>query len=410
MSVILILALLLRIFWGALIPVVPISDSLGYDAFSRTLVEHGVYGWTADEPHAFWPPGTSFLYALVYKLFGIKYSYIVFLNIALSGVLIICSFRVTKRYYGNDVAICAAMLLAVWPTLIMYTTILASELPYMVLTIAALDAWTSRSTDAWIRGIIAGLLLGVAALVRPLALVLPVIYAVGATLPFGLNRGCIIEQTKILIAVAITMVALITPWTLRNYELFGQPVLVSTNGGITFWMGNTPGTNGRFMDIPDEILALPENERETVLEQRAWSYIRDEPGAFVYRTLVKLVLLYSNESVGVGWNSTGLERAFGLSIIEPLKRFTQLSWAFIFLVSVIGLFRLLIRDWFWRAVGSPFVLCLAFYSLVHSLFVAQERYHIGFAPHIAVMFSVGVLYLNGLRHNSKMNQIEGNHS
>ena len=52
-------ALVLRVAWGILVPVVPVADSNAYDVFARVLTEHGVYGWTPGEPSAYWPVGTS---------------------------------------------------------------------------------------------------------------------------------------------------------------------------------------------------------------------------------------------------------------------------------------------------------------------------------------------------------------
>lgn len=53
---IIVVALALRVTWAVLVPVVPLSDGRAYDLLARTLAEHGVYGWSADRPSAYWPP------------------------------------------------------------------------------------------------------------------------------------------------------------------------------------------------------------------------------------------------------------------------------------------------------------------------------------------------------------------
>ena len=53
------IALLLRVVWAALVPVVPQSDGMASDTCARNLVNHGVFGWNPAEPFAYWPPGTS---------------------------------------------------------------------------------------------------------------------------------------------------------------------------------------------------------------------------------------------------------------------------------------------------------------------------------------------------------------
>lgn len=44
------LAILLRIIWALIIPVIPLSDSNAYDMFAWNIVQHGTYGWAADQP------------------------------------------------------------------------------------------------------------------------------------------------------------------------------------------------------------------------------------------------------------------------------------------------------------------------------------------------------------------------
>jgi len=41
-------------------------------------------------------------------------------------------------------------------------------------------------------------------------------------------------------ALMVGLVLLIAPWTARNYAVYGRPVLIASEGGITFWTGNHP--------------------------------------------------------------------------------------------------------------------------------------------------------------------------
>lgn len=385
------LGTLLRVCWAILVPVMPISDSGAYDTFARMLAEHGVFGWTPDKPFAFWPPGTSFLHGALYKLFGPRYDVIVALNIVLTiGITVSCT-RVANRYFGNRVAFWTAALLSFWPTLIMYSTVLASELPFLFFCVAALDVWTSRGDKPLLRGVFAGLLLGCAALVRPVALLLPAVYG-GAIWLQSLDRATFFQQFKIGTLAVIAMVTVIAPWTWRNYQLYDEPILVSTNGGITFWMGNTPGTDGGYMGIPEELHSLPDNEQEKILSARARQYILDEPGTFVVNTLRKFVALYANESIGVIWNEKGIASAFGEASVVPLKRFTQVAWMLIAICVVVG-FVSLVREHGFRYVAfSPVVVSIAYFTVVYIVTVAQDRYHVSFAGQIGIVAAAGLAF------------------
>jgi 4-amino-4-deoxy-L-arabinose transferase-like glycosyltransferase len=392
-----VLALSLRLIWAWWVPVVPNSDGEAYDAFARTLVQHGTFGWEADHPTSFWPPGTTFLHASLFALFGIRYEPIVAMNIALSLGIVWVSARLAARFWGQKVAVLSALILAVWPTLVMYPTILASELPFLFLTLLALDLWTVPWLGLAARGLLAGLVLGLAALVRPQALLLPLVYAGGLVLMHRAGRAALLEQIRCVVLAGIAMAVVVAPWTWRNHQLYGEPVLISSNGGITLWMGNTPGTDGRYMVTPKKYSHLPENERARVLGQEARAYILQDPAAFAARAVKKLLILYTNESVGVGWNSPGIREVFGEDWEQRLKRLTQASWALICLLVVVGLWSSLRRAGFLWTLFSPITLSILYFTAIHMVVVSQERYHLAFAGQWAILAALGLLQLAAWR-------------
>jgi 4-amino-4-deoxy-L-arabinose transferase-like glycosyltransferase len=385
----LIVGILLRVVWALLVPVVPVSDSQAYDAFARTLVEHGEYGWEPGSPHAFWPPGTSLVYAGLFWAFGHSYTAIVVLNIVLSVLLTITSARIAARLYSERAGHYTAWIISLWPTLVVYVTVLASELPFVLLITLALDCWTVRQRT--IRHVLlAGLILGAAALVRPLALALPVVFGFGSLMASRLSIGNLrVHAGQVLVAVA-AMLVVVAPWTIRNARVYGELVLVSTNGGITFWMGNTPHTDGAYMATPAELNHLRDNELEKVLKARAMDYIRQEPMAFVTRTAKKALTLYDNESIGIHWNKKGIEQRFGGAAVVPLKRFTQVAWLGILLLTATGVVHLLRTRTLLQTLSSQPLLVMAFFTVIYSVTVSQDRYHLSFASVIAILAAVGL--------------------
>lgn len=403
-GLILLVALVLRLIWAWWVPVVPFSDGEAYDAFARTLVQHGTFGWRADEPTSFWPPGTTFLHAALYAVFGLRYEPIVALNIALSLGIIWITARLAARFWDPTTAQLTALVLAVWPTLVMYPTILASELPFVFLTMLALDLWTRPGLHSVPRAVMAGLVLGFAALVRPQALLLPLVYAAGMLLMSRPSVTALLEQTRLVVMVGLVMAVVIAPWTWRNHQLYGEPVLISTNGGITLWMGNTPGTDGRYMVVPDQYNQLPENERARVLGQEARAYILQDPPAFAVRAVKKLLILYTNESVGVGWNSPGIRQVFGESWEHRLKRLTQGSWAVICLLAAAGAWSSLRRSGLQATLFSPIMLSILYFTAIHMVVVSQERYHLAFAGQWAILAALGLGHLLAWRRQRRPEQ------
>jgi 4-amino-4-deoxy-L-arabinose transferase-like glycosyltransferase len=385
-----VLAVALRLIWAWWVPVIPVSDGAAYDAFARTLVLQGTFGWVENHPTAFWPPGTTFLHAALYALFGIRYEPIIAMNIALSVGVIWVTARLAARFWNQQTAVLTALVLAIWPTLVMYPTILASELPFAYFTLLALDLWTHPRLGATSRALLAGLVLGLAALIRPQALLLPLVYAAGLLLASRVTLTALLGQARCVALAGIVMAVVIAPWTWRNHQLYGEPVLISTNGGITLWMGNTPGTDGRYMVVPHHYSHLPENEKERVLKQEAINYIVQDPAAFAERAVRKLLILYTNESVGVGWNLPGIRQAFGDAWAHRLKRLTQVSWALICLLAAAGIWSSLRRSGIRNTLFSPISLSILYFTAIHMVVVSQERYHLAFAGQWAILAALGL--------------------
>ena len=98
--VILSIALVLRLVWALLITVDPVSDSAAYHQFATTLVTHGVYGFSADVPGAYWAVGPAALYAGAYKVFGIGGLAVVVVNMISSLVAVWEAARYLVDYEG----------------------------------------------------------------------------------------------------------------------------------------------------------------------------------------------------------------------------------------------------------------------------------------------------------------------
>jgi 4-amino-4-deoxy-L-arabinose transferase-like glycosyltransferase len=102
----------------------------------------------------------------------------------------------------------------------------------MLLGAARVRADAEHSPRAGGAGTVAaGLLIGLAILVRPgMAFFLPIVAAW-----FVLRR-----RWSLALAVCVSAIVVVAPWTLRNAREYGRFVPVATEGGITFWTGNHP--------------------------------------------------------------------------------------------------------------------------------------------------------------------------
>jgi 4-amino-4-deoxy-L-arabinose transferase-like glycosyltransferase len=386
-----VLALVLRIAWAAIVPMVPISDCAAYDTFARNLAAHNVFGFEATKPTAFWPPGTSFVYSLIYRVLDpatYGYTPVIAFNVLLGVASVLLAGLLARRWFGERVGLVTALLMAIWPMHIEFSTILSSEQMFTGLCLGAMLAWPGQRQIAPVRLVLVAVLFAGATYMRTTALLIPFIligidFLRTLSVPVALIRG---------VTIALVMLACIAPWTKRNYDLFGKFVPIAANSGSNFWMGNNPNSKGEYQDLP-EFPGLNEAERDAKLKQEAWAYIKQDPGAFAKRTIIKAGRLYERETIGIAWNQEGLKR-IGASdrAIKALKLASEAFWIAILATGVIGAV-LLLRRGFFNAILHPTIVLVAYYTAVHAVVVIQDRYHFPVTPMIGALAALALTHL-----------------
>lgn len=383
----------LRLVWALLVPVMPVSDSAAYDTFARNIVEHGTYGWTAGEPSAYWAVGTSAVTAATYFVLGQTYLGVVVLNLLASLAIIMLGERLGSHYFDRTTGLWTAAILAAWPNLILFVSILSSELWFIALTMGGLLAWErGRGPMNWTGLVLAGLLWGAACYMRPVILLLPVALAIAS-----LFQGFwpLLRQSGRALVAIVLIVLVVLPWSLRNERVFGERVMVSTNFGANFWMGNNPDTQGIYMPLPDRVNGMGEIERSDVLKEEAMAYIRAEPMAFVQRTLAKAGVMHAWETVGVAWNQRGIADIFGAWAITPLNLLTTAYWTLVLLLAIGGLGLQLWRQGV-RGLFHPVFGGWGYFTAVHAVIVAGDRYHMPGVPFMALSAALAMTW--GMTH------------
>lgn len=439
---VLVVAALLRAAWALAVPVVPVSDSVRYDFFAQRLATGLGYTEADGRATAYWPVGPSFLYSLGYRLLGSeseqRFLSVSVINLVLGAASVGLTMLLARRWFSNRVAVAAGWLMALWPSLIQFTTVLNSEIPMIFCMLASIAVWTELGRSVWTRGLLAGVLIAGTSFMRPTALLLPVVLCVSDLL----RRT---DRLRTLGAAAMMMAAMaaaILPWSWRNYRAFGEFVLISTNGGPNFWMGNNPETTG-FYQSPPWTDFDGEVDRDRGLRARALAYIREDPAAFLQRTLVKAVRLHERESIGVVWNRPGLERALarlGLpattvapsttiprrvdeeppgdmaspaaivsagGVVFGLKLLSNVYWWAVLLLAVFGVLRLLLRGPLFAVLFAPPTLIWAYFIAVHAVTVIQDRYHFAAVPLLASLAAAIRVGVHGTAQGARVGRADG---
>jgi hypothetical protein len=269
-----------------------IAGGMGY---SDDLVVGGHLVW---HPWCHYPVGYSAFLAAFYRLFGAGHSVGDVANALVGAALAVATWGLARHALSDTRARIAGSVVALHPGLVLYSALFMSEPLAALLTILAF--WAAVALRGW-RGVGAGaLLLGVAALVRPQALLCaPFLACVLPGSAPGSGR-----RRWILAAAAACAMALVPvlPWTARNCRVMDGCALVSTNAGWNLAIGAFPRATGRF-----ETLRSSDGCREVtgqVQQDRCWlsyglSQIREHPGHWLSLVPAKLGFTFDHESFAV---------------------------------------------------------------------------------------------------------------
>lgn len=370
------LAIVLRITWACLVSVDPISDSYVYDAFAKSIANGHGFAFSTGDLTAFWPIGTSAVYAVLYKAFGVSYVPIVIFNIVIGVMIVWLTYAITQRYLNQTIAVLAGMLVAIWPILIEFTTILASELLFIFLLLSAIYIWGSKNIPPTIRAVLWGATICATTYVRPTALPLIVLLPALEWIAKGTMRQCISSLS----IAAITATILFSPWVYRNYQVFDQFVLISSNGGSNLWMGNHMGSTGGYAPLPD-LGFKNEAKRDQHLKKEAIKFITNYPIEYMKLAVKRAVITYKSETIGIVWNG-GLHKTFNKSTIFAMKLGSTVYWWMILLLAAIGIYQILRKGEL--SVFHVLLVTFAFFFIFPLLTVGQDRYHLPINPFLAI--------------------------
>ena len=194
--------------------------------FDRAQVEYfGKLGW--------WPPLYPAFMTLVYRFAGVDPRAVSWMQVVLGTAVCGFVYQIGLRAAGRTVAWLAALLVAVNPTYVFLTNIVASENLYAFWLAAGLWLvglpWTRRRVPA-----AAGIILGLGALTRAVGVAVPAVLALARRRQYTTRRAWLVASAWLVGASALT----VAPWTLRNALVTGSPALVCFGGGLNFYFGH----------------------------------------------------------------------------------------------------------------------------------------------------------------------------
>ena len=326
----------------------------------------------------------------------------------------------------------AGLLVACDPILLNQQSLVMTETLATFLAILSLWCLTRYCAHpCWFNAALAGSAIGLAILTRPaflpwLALIL-ILFLILILIP--LLRHCCgrspdratppdrqvsstLWRLTNAVVLALFAAAILGPWAIRNYRLFGKPIVTTTHGGYTFLLGNNahyydwltldktglPWQGGgglykaanelRRINLVSGLnlrpsIRVPHDELELdgMSYELAWQQIRQRPADFVRACLYRITQL---------WSPLPHKLTADESLARRALRYATCAWYLaVYALAAVGVWKLR-----WNLVKPPWLygilLCLAF-TAVHTFYWTNLRMRAPLIPVVALIAGAAVL-------------------
>jgi len=330
-------------------------------------------------PTAWLAPLYPALVAGVFRMFGVYTMASAWVVLAINGFFSAMTcwtiYAIAKRITGIGVARWAGWIWALlphamyWSSRWIWETSMATFLLTLALLLALRIASEARTRD-WI---LFGVTWGLIALTNPSCLTLLPVFGIWAAYRSWHAREPWLRGAAV---AAVLFLAMLAPWTYRNYEVFHQFVPVRDNFGVEFWLGNADYSEGLWMLWLHPSTNEIEMSKYTQLGEL--QYVRAkrlETVDFVRRHPARFAELCGRR---LAWFWVGVPH----SSEKPL--FAEFRNSSIVLLSVLAWW----GAWFMvrrrRAGAWLILLSMAVYPLVYSLTFVDARYRHPIEPFMII--------------------------
>jgi hypothetical protein len=344
----------LRCYWWRTYPAVNSPDAILYlreadNLFSLGMLQSDVY---------------MPLYPLLIHLTGANG--IIGLQVVISTVSIYLGYRISVDVWGSrKAALIAAIMLAVHPMLIYYTTFRLTETVFIFLLLIGLASIYRNQVVA------ASVAFTLANLTRPsLDLVFPAII-LAAT--FATAKPSLPQIARRLAIFALVYCALMSGWWLHNYQKYHRFVRLDLGGGVTMFLENNEqfqrdwskldwsGLFAPFVKISDPV------ERDAAMRSAAITYIAADPARWLGAVVDRAQVFFTPSDLFY-------------------SKFQRVASAVLVTIMIAGALASLGFRALWRR-QLPLWIPVAFLTALHLCFHATPRYRLPLDPLLIILAS-----------------------
>lgn len=402
------------------------DDSPGYYELARNIIDQGRFVSVDDKsfPESFRTPGYPLFIAGVLLIFN-NNNLISFIQIILAALSVVWLYKIARLFFDKKIAIGASLLLLLEPSAIYYANLVLSDSLFVFLLLLLIWFFVrspkSASQELWFK-FLAGLILGLATLVRPIGQYLFFILLLYFIVYYFKKFN---KQKFIAIILFILGVALVvSPWMIRNKKLF-DTWEISSASGLVLYNYTLPmhyaQANDMTLDEARQIFDKQSNKTgnqgydmslflTSELKNKSLKYLQDNFGSYLKFHLIKTIPIFFTDGLRdilyqIKANTSGMPNIssyimhgqFGELASNLLKSKLNISlffggvlaWTIINLAALWGFIRLLFnspKKRFYFIILSAIL--ILYFSLVTGP-IANSRYRLPFEPFVFILASYG---------------------
>jgi tetratricopeptide (TPR) repeat protein len=372
----------------------PVSDSLIYLEWAREIAAGS---WFADRVF-YMSPVYSYFLAVIHTIFSDTVFAAQVIQVFLNTINILLIYIAAKRIFSQQEAFISAVIAAVYSLFIFYTGLILIEVLHTFI-LSAFLIYLIRMKDEINKGefLIAGLLFGLLILFRGnIILFLPVLLA---WLYFRYER----DLKKLLKPSGLFLLGVFLPLsfiTLNNYLAEGDVVILTSNGGINFYLGNNPSATGIYMnpgefrletDLTGGLYAervmgreLTPGEVSDFWFAKGFEYVRENPLDAARLFFIKLLLFFDDSENS---QSASMDIGYFSENYSDILKIPLPGFYLIMLLAAAGI----ILSWEKRKKFDILLLFIIVYAAATALFFVTGRFRVPAAP-MFILFSGAGIY------------------
>jgi hypothetical protein len=404
LAAITVFAIAIRFWFINHIPTMQMFDFATYQEIASNIYHHQGHSlW--GQPVAWQGMGYPTALAMFYMLVGNDLVHTAKLfNCILSALSLPLMFLIFRKLSSSKIVVYGAYtLVALLPNYIAYNNVVGTEV-FFTFLFALIVFLQLYSFNNWIRYPLLGIIIGLAALTKPFFLAYPLVVGLYIWLKNKDGR----ETVALVLTASLLMIAVVSPWTLRNFNKYESFIPISYNSGYVLYINNNDANvNGAWMPLK-EVPASPELKKQIeveliksqgseklaphldkLLKPAAKQWIKDNPGGFARLGLLRIKQTFFSGSWDIeAWTMNGMAETKPenpISFQRNLNAFYTLANILVYILCSAGILYLLLsikplllglftRQRLSHAILIP-SLNTAFFLAIYFIFEGQARYN-----------------------------------